>query len=159
MYIQWRRKWQPTPVLLPGKSHGRRRLVGYSPWDCKELDTTEGLHFTSSSLSCIYIRHSANAYWIELNSINNQEPFFKLQALIFQVCFAVFFLFLLFTSFQKHSLLQSFSSWFRGEKKSHPFTWLKTLFASWYWMCISSNIKTQSLAPHGDFQPWWLYPL
>ena len=40
-------KWQPTPVLLPGKSHGRRSLVGYSPWCCKESDTTERLHFTS----------------------------------------------------------------------------------------------------------------
>ena len=39
----WRRKWQPTPVLLPGKSHGQRSLVGYSPWGCKELDTTERL--------------------------------------------------------------------------------------------------------------------
>ena len=36
----WRRKWQPTPVLLPGEFHGRRSLVGYSPWDRKELDTT-----------------------------------------------------------------------------------------------------------------------
>ena len=37
----WRRQWHPTPVLLPGKSHGRRNLVGYSPWGRKELDTTE----------------------------------------------------------------------------------------------------------------------
>ena len=35
------RKWQPTPVLLPGKSHGWRSLLGYSPWGRKELDTTE----------------------------------------------------------------------------------------------------------------------
>ena len=41
----WRRKWQATPGLLPGKSHGRRSLVGYSPWGCKESDTTERLHF------------------------------------------------------------------------------------------------------------------
>ena len=41
----WRRKWQSTPVLLPGKSHGRRSLVGYSPWGHKESDTTEQLHF------------------------------------------------------------------------------------------------------------------
>ena len=34
-----------TPVLLPGKSHGQRILVGYSPWGRKELDTTEQLHF------------------------------------------------------------------------------------------------------------------
>ena len=44
--IPWRRKWQPTPGLLPGKSYGRRSLVGYSPWDGKELDTTERLHYT-----------------------------------------------------------------------------------------------------------------
>ena len=41
----WRRQWHPTPVLLPGKSHGRRSLVGYSPWGCKESDRTEWLHF------------------------------------------------------------------------------------------------------------------
>ena len=38
--IPWRRKWQPTPVFLPGKSHGQRNLAGYSPWGRKELDTT-----------------------------------------------------------------------------------------------------------------------
>ena len=42
--IPWRRKWQSTLVLLPGKSHGQRSLVGYSPWVRKELDTTERLH-------------------------------------------------------------------------------------------------------------------
>ena len=45
-------QWQPTPVLLPGKSHGQRSLVGYSPWGCKESDTIEGLHL-HFSLSCI----------------------------------------------------------------------------------------------------------
>ena len=35
------RKWQPTPVFLPGESHGPRSLVGYSPWSCEELDMTE----------------------------------------------------------------------------------------------------------------------
>ena len=48
--MQW--QWQPTPVLLPGKSHGRRRLVGFSPWGLYESDTTERLHF-HFSLSCI----------------------------------------------------------------------------------------------------------
>ena len=38
--IPWKRKRQPTPVFLPGKSHGQRRLVGYSPWGHKELDRT-----------------------------------------------------------------------------------------------------------------------
>ena len=41
-----RRKWQPTAVFLPGKSHGQKSLVGYDPWGHKELDTTEQLHFT-----------------------------------------------------------------------------------------------------------------
>ena len=47
-----RRQWQPTPVLLPGKSHGWRSLVGCSPWGREESDTTEQLHF-HFSLSCI----------------------------------------------------------------------------------------------------------
>ena len=41
--LPWRRKWQPTPVFLPGKSHGQRSLVGYSPWDHIKADTTEQL--------------------------------------------------------------------------------------------------------------------
>ena len=39
--IPWRRSWQPTPVFLPGESHGQRSLAGYSPWGHKELDMTE----------------------------------------------------------------------------------------------------------------------
>ena len=39
--IPWRRDWLPTPVFLPGESHGQRGLVGYSPWGHKESDTTE----------------------------------------------------------------------------------------------------------------------
>ena len=52
--IPWRREWQPTPVFLPGELHGQRSLVGYSPWDHKESDTTErltlSLHFNSLHL-------------------------------------------------------------------------------------------------------------
>ena len=48
----WRRQWHPTPVLLLGKFHGQRNLVGCSPWDFEESDTTERLHF-HFSLSCI----------------------------------------------------------------------------------------------------------
>ena len=51
LYFQ-RRQWHPTPVLLPGKSHGWRSLVGCSPWGRWELDTAERLHF-HFSLSCI----------------------------------------------------------------------------------------------------------
>ena len=47
-----RRQWQPTPVLLPRESHGRRSLVGFRLWGRRESDTTERLHF-DFSLSCI----------------------------------------------------------------------------------------------------------
>jgi len=52
MNLGRRRQWHPTPVLLPGKSHGQRSLVGCSPWGREELDTTEWLPF-HFSLSCI----------------------------------------------------------------------------------------------------------
>ena len=52
--IPWRKKWQPTAVLFPGKSHGQRSLVGYSPWDLKELDMTERLH--SLNRDCDIVR-------------------------------------------------------------------------------------------------------
>ena len=48
----WRRQWQPTPVRLPGKSHGWKSLEGCSPWGCEKSDVTEWLHF-HFSLSCI----------------------------------------------------------------------------------------------------------
>ena len=53
-FMHWRRKWQTTPVFLPGESQGQRSLVGCScsPWGLKESDTTERLHF-HFSLSCI----------------------------------------------------------------------------------------------------------
>ena len=44
--IPWRRKWQPTPVFLLGKSHGQRSLAGYSLWGHEELDMTEGTAHT-----------------------------------------------------------------------------------------------------------------
>ena len=60
-----RRQWHPTPVLLPGKSHGQRSLVGCSPWGREESDMTERLHF-HFSLSCIekeMATHSSILAW------------------------------------------------------------------------------------------------
>ena len=53
--IPWRRKWQPTPVFLPGKSRGQRSLAGYSPLGCKELDVTHQLN--NDRNPCLLIRH------------------------------------------------------------------------------------------------------
>ena len=54
--IPCRRAWQPTPLFLPRESHGQRSLKGYSPWGCKELDTTEHTHtHTHTHTHCVYI--------------------------------------------------------------------------------------------------------
>ena len=50
----WRRKWQPTPVFLPGKFDGQRILAGDSPWGQKELDTTECAHTHASMHMYLY---------------------------------------------------------------------------------------------------------
>ena len=47
--IPWRRKWQPTPVFVSGKSHGERSLAGYSPWGHKESDMIEHTHRESQT--------------------------------------------------------------------------------------------------------------
>ena len=65
--IPWRRKWQPTPVALSGKSHGQRRLVGYSPWGCRELDMTEQLstlcHVAKTNKKPLFIKSAPYAIW------------------------------------------------------------------------------------------------
>ena len=66
----WRREGQPTPVFLPGESHGRRSLAGYSPWGFKELDTTEQLTHEvgrvcsnpSSATSLIFLATTASCF-------------------------------------------------------------------------------------------------
>ena len=59
--IPWRRKWQPTPVLLPGKFHGC--LVGYSPWDREESDMTEQLHWFTGECS-FPDAQQGTSYWL-----------------------------------------------------------------------------------------------
>ena len=61
------RKWQPTPVFLPRKFDGQRSLVGYSPWDRKESDTTERLHFS------FFLEDRAEFYFSPLDSPRGQE--------------------------------------------------------------------------------------
>ena len=54
--VTWERQWHPTPVLLPGKSHGWRSLVGCSQWGRQESDTTEQLHFQFSLSTFLHWR-------------------------------------------------------------------------------------------------------
>ena len=65
----WRKKWQPTPIFLPGESHGQWSLMGYSPWDCKESDMTEQLS-TAQQGSTVYHR---KAYSILCNGLYGKK--------------------------------------------------------------------------------------
>ena len=74
--IPWRRAGQPTPVFLPGESHGQRSLVGYSPWGFKESDTTQRLTFSFKILkqfgrSPLLVRRASsiwNSIWLRNSS-------------------------------------------------------------------------------------------
>ena len=62
-FMHWRRKWQPTPVFLPGESHGWRSLVGYSPWGRTELDTTEAT-WQQEEVELVFLQP-----WISFNGL------------------------------------------------------------------------------------------
>ena len=91
--IPWRRIWQPTSVSLPGKSHGHRSLVGYSPWGRKELGTTERLTLTS-----LLIQHQslflsvmlANSVLSLVSILSRVHPDLFKHKLLSQIC--IFFL-------------------------------------------------------------------
>ena len=75
--ILWRREWQPTLVLLPGKSLGWRSLVGYSPWGRQESDMTERLHFHFYHLSKIPLQWHGiwNTFQISSAKFSNSTAF------------------------------------------------------------------------------------
>ena len=57
--ILWKRAWQPTPVFLPGESHGQRNLAIYSPWSCKESDRTEATKHVCTTKDMTGVPHLA----------------------------------------------------------------------------------------------------
>ena len=64
MALYWRRKWQPTPVLLPWAPHGQRSLGGYSPWVCEVSDITEAIYQACTCLSIVCFIVSSSSLWI-----------------------------------------------------------------------------------------------
>ena len=61
--MHWRRKWQPTPVFLPGESHGRSSLVGRSPWGRTESDTTEAILAAAAAAAAMSgVQHSNSIF-------------------------------------------------------------------------------------------------
>ena len=80
--IPWRRAWQPTPVFLPRESHGQRNLTDYSPWGCKELDTTEETWHSEMwiDMHALYPRRSSD----EIASLD--QPFALLPSAMRTAC-------------------------------------------------------------------------
>ena len=74
--LPWRRTWQPTPVFLPGESHGERSLVGYSPWGPKEVDTTKRLHFHFLSLGRESLERTPRVCRASERSVGNSKQFY-----------------------------------------------------------------------------------
>ena len=89
IFMLWRRKWQPTPVFMPGESHGQRSLVGCSPWNREELDTTERLHFPFSlsyigegngnplQCSCLENPRDGGAWWAAVYGVTQSRTRLK----------------------------------------------------------------------------------
>ena len=85
--VPLRRQWHPTPVLLPGKSHGWRRLVGCSPWGRWGSDTTEWLHFSLSCIgegngnplqcSCLENPRDGGAWWAAVSGVAQSRTWLK----------------------------------------------------------------------------------
>ena len=117
-----RRQWRPPPVLLPGKSHGQRSLVGCSPWGREELDTTERLpfHFSLSCIgegngnplqcSCLENPRDGGAWWAAVYGVTQSWTWLKwLSNEELEECstiFTKFFQKFLFNSVTIHSLLK-----------------------------------------------------
>ena len=73
----WRRKWQPTPLFLPGESHGQRGLVGYSPWGHKESDVTERLAHTLLMFRAMILKLQKLQNHLRLSKTQITEPYPK----------------------------------------------------------------------------------
>ena len=119
----WRRQWQPTPALLPGKSHGRRRLVGFSPWGHEESDTTEQLHF-HFSLSCI---GEGNGNPLQCSCLENPRDGGAWWAAVYGVA-------------QSQKRLKQLSS---SSGFYHTLTWI-----SHGWTCVPHPESPSPLPPH-----------
>ena len=92
--IPWRRKQQLTPLFLPGKFHGQRSLVGYSPWGHKQSNTTEGLsthtHTHTHTHTCAQGARAglgllAALLWRESSTCRGNEPWGMMIMFIFQI--------------------------------------------------------------------------
>ena len=141
-----RRQWQPTPVLLPGKSHGQRSLVGCSPWGRSESDTTERLHF-HFSLSCI---GEGNGNPLQCSFLENPRDGGAWWAAVYGVTQSRTWLKWLSSSSSSsaRSSLYQRTRYFDYSTKLFQFL-LRMMYES-----ESCSVVSNSLWPHGLYSPW-----
>ena len=107
---QWRNQWHPTPVFLPGKSHGWKSLEGCSPWGHWGLDMTEQLHF-HFSLTCI---GDGNSNLLQCSSLENPRDGGAWWAAVYEVT-------------------QSWTQLKRLSSSNYPDIWTKSIFCMYFW--------------------------
>ena len=128
---KWRRQWQPSPVLLPGKSHGWRSLVGCSPWGHEESDMTEKLHF-HFSLLCI---GEGNGHPLQCSCLENPSEGRAWWAAIYGVTQSRTRLKQLSSSSSSHNKIKHVT---RHQKNvDQQFSWIKI-------MCLKYEIKAKN---------------
>ena len=120
----------PTPALLPGKSHGRRSLVGCSPWGCEELDMTERLLNFDFSLSCI---GEGNGNPLQYSCLENPRDGGAQRAAIYGVA----------ESWTRLKRLGSSSSSSKGSKYS---MWTY-IFCMQVWVFLQKTVRFYSCKP------------
>ena len=148
--IPWRRKWQPTPVFLPGKSHGQRSLMGYNPWGHKESDITEQLtfHWINWSLKRSFF-------------FNERKKTTQQRKLPFQQSGARVY-FLVFPFPEEHSVLTLQTSWQIAQEMFRLLRCVFSLFKpnpSVYiirWVCLLGIREIIKLCPQMKYiWPWF----
>ena len=138
MYFR-RRQWKPTLVLLLGKSHGWRSLVGCSPWGCKESDTTERLHF-HFSLSCF---REGNGNPLQCSCLENPRDGGAWWAAIYGVA-------------QSRTWL----TWLKSRSSSSSTYFVRfsclivIILASLWASLVAQMVKNLPVIPKTQFDPW-----
>ena len=157
--IPWRRKWQPTPVLLPRTFHGLRSLVGYSPWGRRESDMTEQLRFlVTQPLPILNVLLVGLTITLSREHINLKDQYLMV--------FNVKFLLLLLSHFSRVRLCATRDgsppgSPVPGILQARTLEWVAISFSNaWKWKVKVKSLScvwlwaTHGLQPTRLFRPW-----
>ena len=146
--IPWRRKWQPTPVILPGKFHEQRSLAGYSPWGCKESGMTEQLSLTHREEKCEKV-----GIWGRRGSWNDKQ-----YNIYLSVRSEVSFLIFLKQTCYQYKILKYFyfKIWIFKCVLKEPQAWgAANVFTETHQLCQMSHIPSNELLIHTTVMRWF----